>query len=89
MTLKAALFDVDGTILNGNCTRIYLDYLFENNLVSRKNFILFDRKSKSHAEFGNDYLEIIEDALKLLAELTREDFLKHWKSCFDKRIKSN
>lgn len=89
MTLKAAIFDVDGTIVNGNCTRIFIRYLFENNLISQVDFNRFEIKCRRLYMVDDNYYEIILDALKILSGISLADFRKHWKVCFEKRIISN
>ena len=87
MALKAALFDVDGTIVNGNCTQIFLDYLFEMDLIRREDFILFNRKYKYKSGRRSIDQEMIRDALSLLSVLSLDDFRKQWENCFETKIK--
>ncbi|HNS16996.1 MAG TPA: HAD-IB family phosphatase [Bacteroidales bacterium] len=88
MPFKAALFDVDGTIVDGNCTRIFLDYLFEKGLINQADFILFDKKHQLFSRPEYDYRAIIEEALNLVSALTQADFQAQWNACYEEKVKN-
>jgi HAD superfamily phosphoserine phosphatase-like hydrolase len=87
MNYKIALFDVDGTIINGNCTQLFVQYLFEEKVVDKAYFKQYNRSLKNHSPLAEDDPKIKEEAFAIIARLGFEDLKRTWNKCFTTRIK--
>lgn len=88
MNVQAALFDVDGTIINGNCTDIFLQYLLDKNLIKQSDFIPLNRKYNLFLTSDIHYSEIIKEATRILSKLNIEEFRSCWRQCFQENVKN-
>lgn len=87
MDYKIALFDVDGTIINGNCTDLFLQYLFDENQIDKNAYTFYHKHSRKHINYEANYLNIASEAFKILSELDLTTLSIHWENCFYTRIK--
>lgn len=87
MPLSAALFDVDGTIINGNCTKIFIQYLFEHRLIKQSDIIPFNKKYNFYYTSESDFPDIIIDALRIISKPDIGEFRRHWRQCFQLKVK--
>lgn len=80
--MKAAIFDVDGTIINGNCNKIFIEYLFERNFVTQKDFIPFNKKYALYLKSEISYSEIIRESLNIFSRFKKDELIKLWNNCY-------
>ena len=88
MDYKAALFDVDGTIVNGNCTQIFIQYLLDEGLVKNSDLSQYNRFLKNYSPLVGNNLKIAEEAFTILSGVSKQELTKTWKDCFRTRIKN-
>ena len=85
--MKIVIFDVDGTLVNGNCTYIFMRYLFENKIIEPEHFSAFNSKFNKYCSSGTLYSEIISESIQAMSVLGITQFRIHWKKCFDERVR--
>ncbi len=88
MERKAAIFDVDGTLVNGNCTQILLQFLFDNKGLKPEDLSFYNRILKSYSHKPEDKVSLATEAFKLLSSIDEVELLKHWELCFNAKIKN-
>lgn len=87
--MKVVIFDVDGTLLNGNCTYIFMRYLFEKKIIEPKDFAAFNDKFNKYCLTSNPYSEIISESIRTMSAAGIKQIKYHLKLCYDERIKMN
>jgi len=88
MNNQAVLFDVDGTIINGNCTKIFIQYLYGKNFIKQSDLIPFNKKCSLYPTTDSHYSEVIKEAIIVLSKLHIKEFRKHWRQCFHEEVKN-
>jgi HAD superfamily hydrolase (TIGR01490 family) len=88
MNNQAALFDVDGTIINGNCTKIFIQYLDDKNFIKQSDLIPFNKKCSLYLTSDSHYSEVIKEAIRVLSKLDIKEFRRHWRQCFQEDVKN-
>jgi FMN phosphatase YigB (HAD superfamily) len=86
MKRQAAIFDVDGTIIHGNCTQIYVQYLLEEEIIEHADFAPYNFLRKTYSPENGDYNHIAQEAFKLLSKLKSKDLLSFWEKCFYSKV---
>ena len=76
MDYKAVLFDVDGTIVNGNCTQIFIQYLLDERLVKNSDLSKYNRFLKNYSPLVDNNLEIANEAFTILSGVNKEELTK-------------
>ena len=86
MNYKVALFDVDGTIINGNCTQIFIQYLFDEEIIHRTYFNQYYRILKQHLPLEENNPRIVKEAFAIISRLRLEEIRDAWNKCFSKLV---
>ncbi len=87
MNKKAAIFDVDGTIINGNLTKIFIQYLFDKSLIERSDLARFNRSWNYFLSDQTTFFEVIHESVRVLSIIDQADFGIQWKTCFDEVVR--
>ena len=69
MTIEAAVFDVDGTVIKGNCTYLFIRYLLNQGLIRHSELVAFHQAYRSYLSSSETLTKAIGEALKLLEKL--------------------
>lgn len=65
MNIRAAIFDVDGTLIRRNCTYLFMRYLFEQHIIDPSAFGAFLKKF--HNTGPDNYAEVIAESLRFFS----------------------
>lgn len=75
--IEAAVFDVDGTVIKGNCTYLFIRHLLNQGLIRHSELVAFHQAYRSFLSSREPITKAIGEALKLLEKLNPETLKRH------------
>ena len=84
---EAVIFDVDGTIVNGNCTKLLIDHLYAKKIISEEVLQVYKLLLKNHAAKVVDYYDLAVEAYDLLSQIDKSILLRESNICFTESIR--
>ena len=82
----AVIFDVDGTIVNGNCTRLFIDHLYNKNRLSEEDIWNYTLLLKKHDPNNLEYSDIALEAFTILSRIDQDVLKKETAICAKESI---
>lgn len=81
-----AVFDVDGTVVNGNCSKLFIEFLSKKNILSDSDISRYHLLIRKHDPNEENYLKIAEEAFLILSRINNDILLHYWGVCFNEII---
>lgn len=85
MKIRAAIFDVDGTLLRANVTYLFMRHLLDNRIIETEKFR--DFSIKYLAAQPDEFPEVIAESLQLFSYSNFQQLKPHWNNCFETAVK--
>ncbi len=86
---EIALLDVDGTIVNGNCTQLFIRFLLDKKLIEPDDLYYYQLLLRNYTPDEIRYQNIAHEAFKILAKIPLQNLLEWWEECFHSEVKKH
>lgn len=84
MIIKAAVFDVDGTLVRTNVTYLFLRHLLDNRILEPEQ--LRDFSVRYLSAQPNEFPLVIAESLQLFSYSNFQQLQPHWDNCFETAV---
>ncbi|NNF02448.1 MAG: hypothetical protein HKN22_07165 [Bacteroidia bacterium] len=86
MDYKAAIFDVDGTIIQGNSIELFIQYLLSEDLLNYQDLIKYHRALRTYTLTSKGFENVMIEAFELLSHIEKSKLPTFLRTFYNKNL---